>query len=48
MGHVEEVKIYERLKALGEMEKMKKIIGPKDWSKMARPREIEVAPLEMK
>jgi hypothetical protein len=42
------VKIYERLKALGEMEKMKKISGPKDWSKMTRPREIEVAPLEMK
>ena len=42
------VKIYERLKALGEMEKMKKIVGPKDWSKMNRPREIEVAPLEMK
>jgi len=42
------VKIYERLKALGETEKMKKIIGPKDWSKMTRPREIEVAPLEMK
>jgi hypothetical protein len=42
------IKIYERLKALDEMEKMKKIVGPKDWSKMNRPREIEVAPLEMK
>jgi len=42
------IKIYERLKALGELETMKKIVGPKDRSKMARPREIEVAPLEMK
>jgi len=39
------VKIYERLKTLGELEKMKEIVGPKDWSKMTRPREIEVAPL---
>jgi len=39
------VKIYERLKTLGELEKMKEIAGPKDWSKMTRPREIEVAPL---
>jgi ferredoxin len=42
------IKIYERLKTLGELEKMKKIVGPKDRSKMTRPREIEVAPLEMK
>jgi ferredoxin len=42
------IKIYERLKALGELEKMKKIVEPKDWSKMTRPREIEVAPLEIK
>jgi len=42
------IKIYERLKALGELETMKKIVGPKDRSKMVRPREIEVAPLEMK
>jgi len=41
------IKIYERLKALDELEKMKKIVGPKDWSKMNRPREIEVVPLEM-
>lgn len=39
------VKIYERLKALGELEKMKEIVKPKDWSKMTRPRQIEVAPL---
>jgi ferredoxin len=42
------IKIYERLKALGELDKMRKIVGPKDRSKMSRPREIEVAPLEMK
>jgi len=42
------IKIYERLKTLGELEKMKNIVEPKDWSKMRRPREIEVAPLEMK
>ena len=41
------VKIYERLKALGILEKMEEIAGPKDWSKMQRPREIEVAALEM-
>jgi len=41
------VKIYERLKALGILEKMKEIIEPKDRSKMTRPREIEVAPLEL-
>jgi hypothetical protein len=41
-------KIYERLKALGELEKMTKIAAPKDWSKMIRPREIEVAPLDIK
>ncbi len=42
------IKIYERLKTLGILEKMKEIVEPKDWSKMNRPREIEVAPLEMK
>ena len=42
------VAIYERLKALGILEKMKEIMGPKDRSKMTRPREIEVAPLEIK
>jgi len=41
------IKIYERLKALGILHKMKEIAGPKDWSKMKRPREIEVEPLEM-
>jgi ferredoxin len=42
------IKIYERLKALGILEKMKEIVKPKDWSKMTRPREIEVAPIEIK
>jgi len=42
------VKIYERLEALGILEKMKEIVEPKDRSKMTRPREIEVAPLEVK
>jgi len=42
------IKIYERLKALGILEKMKQIVEPKDWSKITRPRQIEVAPLEMK
>lgn len=37
--------IYERLKKLGALEKMKEFIPPKDYSKMARPRKIEVAPL---
>ncbi len=33
--------IYERLKALGELDKMRKLRPPKDYSKMARPRRIE-------
>ncbi len=41
------IKIYERLKALGIVEKMNEIVGPKDWSKMTRPRQIEVEPLEL-
>jgi ferredoxin len=42
------VKIYERLEALGIREKITEIAEPKDWSKMTRPRQIEVAPLQMK
>ena len=30
-------RIYERLKALGRTDDLKKIIGPKDWSKSIRP-----------
>ena len=37
--------IYERLKKLGEMEKIKEFVPAKDYSKMKRPRQIEVAPL---
>jgi len=32
--------IYERLKALGQMEKMQAIHSPHDWSKTARPRTV--------
>jgi len=41
------IKIYERLKALGELDKM--LVEPKlkDYSKMARPRSLEVSPLIM-
>jgi len=42
------IMIYERLKALGVVEKMKEIAGPKDWGKATRPRRIEVEPLELK
>jgi len=41
------VKIYERSKALGELEKIREIVKSKDWSKMIRPRQIKVAPLEV-
>lgn len=37
--------IYERLKKLGALETIKQFVPPKDYSKMARPRRIEVAPL---
>ncbi len=39
------VLIYERLKKLGELEKLEEIMPAKDWSRMDRPRKIEVAPL---
>jgi len=39
------VMIYERLKELGELDKLEEIREPKDWSKMQRPRKFEVAPL---
>lgn len=41
------VMIYERLEALGELNKLMEIREPKDWSKMERPRQIEVAPLSL-
>ena len=37
--------IYERLKKLGELNKIKEFVPPKDYSKMRRPRTLEVAPL---
>ncbi len=37
--------IYERLKKMGELDKIKEFVPPKDYSKMKRPRQIEVAPL---
>lgn len=41
------VLIYNRLKELGELESMTEIIPPKDWSKMQRPRKLEVEPLSL-
>lgn len=41
------VLIYKRLKKLGELDEMREIMSPKDWSKMQRPREIEVEPLSL-
>jgi len=41
------LRIYRRLQTLGELEKLKTINPPKDWSKMQRPRAIEVEPLRM-
>ncbi len=37
--------IYERLKRLGELDKIKEFVPAKDYSKMKRQRQIEVAPL---
>ena len=39
--------IYERLKKLGELDKIKGFVHPKDYSKMRRPRTLEVAPLAL-
>jgi hypothetical protein len=39
--------IYNRLKELGILETMMNYVPPKDYSKMARPRKIEVAPLAL-
>jgi hypothetical protein len=41
------VLIYKRLKELGELDKMREILPTKDWSKMQRPRELEVEPLSL-
>ena len=37
--------IYERLKRLGKLDEIKEFVPPKDYSKMDRPRHIEVTPL---
>jgi hypothetical protein len=37
--------IYERLKKLDELNKLKKMVMPKDYSKMKRPRSLKVSPL---
>ena len=37
--------IYEQLKKLGDLGKIKEFVPAKDYSKMKRPRQIEVAPL---
>jgi ferredoxin len=41
------VLIYNRLKELGELDSMDEIMPPKDWSKMQRPRKLEVEPLSL-
>ena len=38
--------IYERLKKLGKLDKIRDFVPPKDYSKMKRPRILEVAPLK--
>ncbi len=37
--------IYERMEKLGEIDKLKKPRPPHDWSKVLRPRKLEVEPL---
>ncbi len=41
------LRIYRRLETLGELDRLREIQPPKDWSKMTRPRRIEVQPLEL-
>jgi len=41
------LRIYRRLEAFGQLDQLREIKAPKDWSKMTRPRRIEVEPLEM-
>lgn len=33
--------IFKKLKEMGQLEKMKKVQAPKDWSKVIRPRKVE-------
>jgi hypothetical protein len=39
--------IYERLRKLGALETLREFVPPKDYSKMKRPRALEVAPLAL-
>jgi len=39
--------IYKRLKAMGKLDEMYKIIEPHDWSKALRPRKLEVEPINL-
>lgn len=39
--------IYERLRKLGELAQLKKARSPHDWSKVRRPRQLEVKPLSL-
>ena len=39
------VLIIERLNKLGELDRLEEITQPKDWSRMQRPRKLEVSPL---
>jgi len=39
--------IYERLKKLGDLDTMLKALEPHDWSKVSRPRRLEVEPINL-
>ena len=42
------VQIYERLRKLNELDKLSEILKPKDWSKMKKPRRLEVEPVKIR
>lgn len=41
------VRIYDRMKKLNDLDEFSKIREPKDWSKMKRPRRIEIERIKM-
>jgi len=41
------VLIYEQLKKSGGLDKLKKAKAPHNWSKVRRPRQLEVKPLSL-
>jgi len=41
------VLIYKRLEKINELDKLSRMMEPKDWSKMTRPRKLEVEPLDL-